>query len=395
MATFSSGKRVGSEGAERLGKPSEERPDGCLIWLITRDGVDAGGVLSICKELAFLREEPVHCLVTTETDTPLVPAVATSMLHQLTPVDTQGSIQRFLDHWRPDVGVVHGDIEAAKLILSAAEREIPLFYVARERKVPRRFPAYLKRMRRCLVGSAAEARWLRPNLDGNADTVEITGPLKDTVHAPACNEEECDTLAGLLGGRPVWLAAKVTLDEIERIEVAHRRAFRAAHRMLLILVPSDPEDAPKIRDVMDAASWRTALRSDGDEPEEDVQVYIADTEGEMGLWYRLAPTSFVGGTFVVDAVASDPFDPAALGSAVLHGPHLGNVAPRFKRLTESGGAIEVADGDELGEAIQSLLAPDKAAALAQAGWSVTTESAGVVERLVEVMDLALEEAERA
>ena len=363
------------------------------MWLVTRDGVDAGGVLSICKELAFLREEPVHCLVTTESDTPLVPSVARAVVHQLTPVETQGSITRFLDHWQPDIGIVLGEVDTPKLILAAAERGVPMFYVARERAVPRRVAPYLKVMKKCLTGSAAEARWLRPALDDHADVVEITGPLKDTVHAPACNEAECDALADVLGGRPVWLAGGVALDEVAAIEIANRRAFRAAHRMLLILVPADPEDAPAIRRVMEKAGWQVAQRSEGDEPEEHIQVYIADTEGEMGLWYRLAPTSFVGGTFVAEAEASDPFDPAALGSAVLHGPHTGDVAPRFKRLAEAGGAIQVKDGEELGEAVQSLLAPDKTAALAQAGWTVTTESAGVVERLVEVMDLALEDAE--
>ena len=234
---------------------------------------------------------------------------------------------------------------------------------------------------------------MRTGMDNHAEVIEITGPLKDSVHAPPCNEAECDALVGILGGRPVWLAANVALGEIDKIEAAQRRAFRAAHRMLLILVPEDLEATPEIRERMEKAGWQTTLRSEGGEPEDDVQVYIADTEGEMGLWYRLAPTSFMGGTFVGDVLASDPFDPAALGSAVLHGPLTGDVAPRFRRLAEAGGAIEVAGGDELGEAVQSLLAPDKAAALAQAGWSVTTESAGVVERLDEVMDLALEEAE--
>ena len=88
MAVFSSGKGEGSEGAERLGKPQEVRPEGCLIWLVTRHGADAGAVVSICKEMAFLREEPVHCLVTTESDRPLVPSVAASVTHQLTPVET-------------------------------------------------------------------------------------------------------------------------------------------------------------------------------------------------------------------------------------------------------------------------------------------------------------------
>ena len=393
MSPFSAGKGSGAEGGERLGKSSEARPEGCLIWLITHEGQHAGGILSICKELSFLREEPVHCLVTTESDSPLVPSVANGVIHQLTPVDTQGSVARFHDHWRPDIGIVLGDVDSSKLIKEAAARGVPLFYVARRRGIPRRFPSHMAFMKACLTGSAAEARWLRAEMSEEYEGVEITGPLSDTVHALTCNDAECDGLAVKLGGRPVWLAASVHMDEIDMIEAAHRRAFRAAHRMLLILVPAYPGEALALRKKIDAAGWRTGLRSEGEEPEEDVQVYIADTEGELGMWYRLAPTSFVGGSFVSNAIAADPFDPAALGSAVLHGPHVGDAAPRFKRLADAGGAMKVDDADSLGEALQSLLAPDKAAALAQAGWSVTTESAGVVERLVELMDQAFEEAE--
>lgn len=393
MVRLAPGKSEGSEAAERLGKPEVARPDGCLMWLITRDGRDAGGVLSICKELSFLREEPVHCLVTTESDRALVPAVADGVIHQLTPVDTHGSIARFLDHWRPDIGIVLGEVESTRLVVAAAKRDVPFFYVARERGVPHRVPGYLRHMQKCLAGSAAEARWLRTGVEDDRDLVEITGPLKDTVHAPGCNEAECDALVQLLGGRPVWLAAGLQPSEFPLIEAAHRRAFRAAHRLLLILVPDDPDTGTAARDAMEAAGWRTALRSDGGEPDEEVQVYIADTEGEMGLWYRLAPTSFMGGTFWVEGVACDPFDPASLGSAVLHGPEVGEVASRYLALAEAGGAMEVKGSEDLGEAVQSLLAPDRAAALAQAGWAVTTESAGVVERLVEVMDLALLDAE--
>ena len=383
------------QSSERLGKPSVDRPEGCVLWLATKNGADAGGVLSLAKELSFFREEPVHCLVTTEKETRLVPAVAKDAIHQLMPVETQGSIDRFLDHWRPSAGVFLGDVDAPRLVTAAATRKIPLFLTATERGMVRKFPAYVSKFQTCLAGSAAEARVLREQLEGKETTVEITGPFTDTIHALACNEAECDTLGKLLGGRPVWLAVGVQPDEIEMIEIANRRAFRAAHRMLLILVPADLENVTEMRASLDANGWRTSLRSDGGEPDPDIQIYIADTEDELGLWYRLAPTSFMGGSFMQDGPVVDPYDAAALGSAVLHGRHLGDGAPRIQRLRAAGGCIEVTDGESLGEAVQTLLAPDRAAALAQAGWSVTTESAMVVERLAEMIDLAMELSEEA
>ena len=149
------------QGTERLGKPTQDRPEGVLIWMSVKDGADAGAILSICKELAFIREEPVHCLVSTATDAPLVPSVGRAVIHQLTPVETQGSIDRFLDHWRPDVAIILGHTETPKLIGAAADRGVPMFYAAPNRDGLTRVPPCLAWVDACLAGSAAEARVLR------------------------------------------------------------------------------------------------------------------------------------------------------------------------------------------------------------------------------------------
>ncbi len=379
-----------------MGQASRARPEGCLIWLHARLASEAGPVLALAQELSRLRGEPVHCLVTTETDARLVPSLEAAVIHQLVPGETMGSINRFLAHWSPDLVVEMGVTDRPRLFEEVARRKLPMFHVAPSRRVSlRRYPEYLTSFRALLAVSASESEAVRRQFAETNLAIEITGPLSDTINALACNEAECDTLARLLGGRPVWLTAKALPGEIEMIEVAHRRAFRAAHRMLLILVPAEVEEAAAMRRVFEEKGWRTALRSDGEEPDPDIQVYIADTEDELGMWYRLAPTSFVGGTLVEGGVPADPFDPAALGSAVLHGPYAGAAAARFDRLRENRASLSVANGEELGAAVLSLLAPDKAALLAQAGWATTTESAHVIERLAELMDLALDEGEVA
>lgn len=379
--------------SERLGQPSRARPEGCVLWLHARAAADAGPVLTLAKDLSRLRQEPVNCLVTTDEDSPLVPALDASAIHQLAPGETAGSIARFLDHWRPDIGIEMGVTDRPRLYEAAAGRKIPLFHVLPSREAAggrRKYPGYLAGFRACLAVSASEAQVLRRQLEARKVMVEITGPLCDTVNAPVCNEAECDALARLLGGRPVWLASGAVAEEIGMIEKAHRRAFRSAHRMLLILVPADVKAAPAIAEQFSREGWRVALRSEGAEPDPEVQVYVADTEDEQGLWYRLSPTSYIGGTLTPGGPKADPFDPAALGSAVLTGPQTGAAPARFERLAAAGALITVASGEALGEAIQTLLAPDKAASLAQAGWAVTTQSAHVVERLAELIDLALD-----
>ena len=139
--------------------------------------------------------------------------------------------------------------------------------------------------------------------------------------------------------------------------------------------------------------WEVGQSSAGQNAEEAIQILVADGGDEHGLWYRLAPITFIGGTIDPTARPSDPYAPATLGSAVLHGPNLGASPARFQRLAEAGACLRVESADQLGAAVQRLLAPDKAAELAQAGWKVTTESAHVIERLVELINETLDDRE--
>lgn len=379
---------------QRLGQTEIARPPGLLLWFLCDTAAAAGPAAAIAFDLSRRLGEPVHALVTTLRQEPLSPGVARGVLHQAVPVETTGSIQRFLDHWKPDFAVVAGMPARPNLIKAALNRGVPMYHAFTERKPEggSRFPAYLAKFRACLAPSAAVSTALDTALAGTAN-VEISGPLSDTAYALPCNEAEVDDLAALLGGRPVWLAAEVTADEAKMIEAAHRKAFRSAHRLLLILVPASPADAPAIAQSFETGGWRVTCRSDQAEPDPDVQVHIADTEGELGLWYRLAPVAFMGGTFRPGGVPTDPYAPAALGSAVLHGPFTGDGPWRYDRLDSTNASVLVRNAEELGEAVVTLLAPDKAASLAQAGWATTTESAHVVERLAELMEEELEARE--
>lgn len=392
--------RSSDEGAarqsEQLGKTDAVRPKGCLIWVISETAAEAGPSAALSQALAQRLDQVVYTLVTPLDETPLAPALDKEVIHQFAPIDTEGTIQRFLDHWQPEVCLVLGNPQRPKLFAAAARRGIPLLHAATDRPidpVPRRHPAYLPLFHTSFAPSAAEANALRLGLSGTETNVEITGPLTDTAYALPCNEAECDDLSKLLGGRPVWLASEVDAAEITVVEAAHRKAFRSAHRLLLIIVPKLGLDTDAIVRQLENSGWRVAQRSNLDEPDPEIQIYLADTEEELGLWYRLAPASFIGGSIQSDVEPTDPFAPAALGSAVLCGPNKGKNPARFEALAAQGACVEVNSAEELGAAVITLLAPDKAASLAQAGWATTTESAHVVERIAEVMEGLLTEAE--
>lgn len=382
--------------SERLGQPSRGRPPGYLLWLHAETTDEAAAAPALGQELSRTRGEAFHVLVTTVENGPLGVSSGDRTIHQLAPGETSGSVARFLDYWTPDAGIVMGIPDRPNLIHAAHARRIPLYLASSKRGslAARRRLSYLsgellKHFDLCLAASAADAEVLHRHLD-NDIRVEVLGPLSDTTQALPCSDTERDQTAQRLRGRPVWLAADVTLSEIDIVEEAHRRAFRFAHRLLLVIIPKDLSTAGPIAARLREKGWEVGLSSADQLVEDAIQIHVADGGEEHGLWYRLAPIAFIGGTMDADAFPADPYAPAALGSAVLHGPHLGPSTARFDRLSEAEACLRVDSADQLGQAVQRLLAPDKAAEMAQAGWRVTTESAHVVDRLVELINESLD-----
>ena len=259
---------------ERLGQSTAPRPEGQLIWVHAKRPEDAAVAQALCHAMSELRDEDISALVTTLEAGPAVPGNAPNLIHQLVPGDTAGSVGRFLDHWAPNAGVILSAPDRPLLITEAHNRGCPLFLAAPRRgetTTPGRLgflPASLIRVfDLCLAPSAAEAEALRRHTSD--ERVEVTGPLSDTAVAPACNMAECDSLSGKLGGRPVWLSTGTHDFDLMTIERAHRRATRAAHRLLLIVHPARTEDGPKFTRWFEAMGWRTAMRSEGGEPDEE------------------------------------------------------------------------------------------------------------------------------
>lgn len=349
------------------------------------------------SELSTIRGEDITCLITSSDAPDHVPP---GVLHQLAPGETRGSVLRFLDHWRPDAGLFIGAPDRPMLLAEAKSAGIPLFLAASSRGqilpdgwVSQQSASLFRQFDSILLSSAAEAQAIE-RLNLPSDQLRIAGPLSDTVLPPSCDPASVDALAAVLGGRPVWLAADVSEKDIAWVEAAQRHTIRAAHRLLLVIVPRDPSHGPDISRTLENKGWRTGLLSVGDVPDDSVQVFIVDETDVSGLWYRLAPVTYLGGSFETDTPTSDPFLPASLGSAVIHGPEHKGAAARIERLAKAGATLSVRQTDGLGAAVLSLLSPDKAATLAHAGWSVTSESAQVVDRLVALIDAAFDRRAR-
>lgn len=368
--------------------PRPDRPPGPLVWLHAPSPDAARPLVALARRL--IDEDGYHVLLTLPDPHPVVKGV----ILQAPPSDTPAEARAFLDHWRPGAAILsEGELRPA-LIHEAQERGIPLAMVdARAPHLPRGrdgwWPglvrAVLSGFRAVLAVDEPAARAFRR---AGAPPAAVTAPgrMEQPSAALPCTEAERAALARLIATRPVWFAASLPEAEETQVIEAHRAVLRLAHRMLLILAPADPARAAALAERMEAREgWTVARRSAEEEPDPDVQVYLVDVPGENGLWYRLAPMTFLGGSLSAQGSLVDPLEPAALGSAVLHGPRSGVHGATVGRLASAKAAVLVGSAADLAESLGELLAPDRVARLAQAAWAVTSDGAEVTDRVLRLV----------
>lgn len=229
-----------------------------------------------------------------------------------------------------------------------------------------------------LAKEASLAQWQCAGVP--TDRLSVIGTLSQAPLALKCNEAEREALADALRHRTVWLAAGVPPEEEERVIAVQQEGLRETHRLALILHPADPMRGPALYDRF-SHQFSMALRSRDDPLLPETQVYIADTEGERGLWYRLAVACYMGGSFSTGSTYS-PLEPAGLGCAIVHGPESGRFEAAFDMLAERRASRRVTRPDALGAMMRSVLRPERAAEMAHGGWQVVSEGSGATEILV-------------
>lgn len=385
---------------ERRGRTNAPQPlGGPLIWFHTGQDRQALAARELAMRMKSERED-LSFLLTTSADNRC--PTEGCLVSQLVPDELLPSIRRFLDHWTPAVAVWTEPELRPALITEAAKRGVRLFLVDAHtakpdtqawRWLPGLSSSLLSRFERVLTGDAETAAMLK-RLGAGPKQLEISGYLEEGTPALNCRESDRDALAGKLAARPVWLAAHVTIEECADVIDAHTRLQRRSHRLLLILVPDDLAEGVAWYERLANDGYRVALRSKGDDPGAETQIYIADTEGEMGLWYRLAPISFLGRSISADG-GVNPYEPAALGSAIVHGPQVNNYRHAYGKLASAQAARLVRNRDELGDVVEQLLSPDTAASMAHNAWNVCSSGAEVTDRVRDLVFAELDEQEQS
>jgi len=372
--------------------PDTPRPDGPLIWAHAIDSARADTLIDLSHRLALQRPD-LHMILTGSEPAPPRLKPGKSVIWQDMPDDTGPAAEVFMDHWRPDICLwTGGDLKPA-LLVTAANRDIPLYLVdadeaCLDRPAWRWFPdlprAVLSRFVEIHARSDAAARLLR-RLGAPSGILRVTGPFQEGALSLPFDASDREEMARILRGRPVWLAAMVQTGELDTVLEAHEKLSRVAHRSLLMLVPDNLADSHAFAQHLTDTGWRYVTWSEGEMPGEATQVVLADTRGEMGLWYRLATVTFMGSSLLSGHHGRDPNEPAAHGSAIIHGPNVTRYADRYARYTDAGAARLVRDAATLSDMVQALMPPDRSAVMAQAAWDVASKGAAVTDRIVDML----------
>jgi len=378
----------GDTGPKRLARPA-----GQLIWLHASNPEEISPVQELIRALAVQRSD-ISFLVTTPENTPVDLRFQDSCdqpcLHLPAPADTPQHVAEFLDHWRPAIAIWAGSTLRPALLVETHARNIPMTMVdarsrasieGRKRWKTGMIIALLALFNRILAGKPEVAqRLIRQG--ANPGKTEACGLLEEGAITLLCDDRDRDGMAALLAARPVWLAMKTVDGEGPIVAAAHRAASRQSHRLLLVIFPMDCASGDALAERLTNDGWLVAQRSKGQEPDEHIQIFIADTPDELGLWLRLAPVCFIGNSLIKGAKGCSPFEASALGSAILHGPFVESYCTGYARLDAAGAAREVHDATQLAANLQELLAPDIAAAMAHAGWAISTSGAEAVDHTV-------------
>ena len=386
------GKEDPARVGERRGMSADVRPHGPLVWI---HGASVGEVLAAAALIERLRELNLRILLTSGTVTSaaiVAKRFPPDVIHQYVPYDSPRYVTRFLDHWRPSLALFIESDLWPNLILASAARRLPMVLIngrmshrsfPRWRRMSSTIEALLGRFDVCLAQSALDAERFATLGSRNVVT---TGNLKLDVPAPPADPAKLERLMSVTRGRPVVVAASTHPGEEEQLVQAHRTLAGFFPSLLTIIVPRHPDRGAAIADLVAASGLYGALRSREELPISATDIYVADTMGELGLFYRLAPIVFMGGS-LVEHGGQNPIEAVKLGASIVHGPHVFNFTDVYEALDAAGGARRVDTQEMLVKQLGQLLGNrDAREASLAASERVVEQLGGALERTLSALE---------
>lgn len=361
MRRKSRGKEHETRFEEKLGQITVKRPKGKLIWF---HAVSIGESLSIISLIHRIRKDDpdVNILVTTSTlasEKLMAQRLPERCIHQFAPLDFPWIVKAFLDHWKPNAVLwVESEFWPNKL-LNVTKRGIPLILLngrisERSYKFWGAFPTTIKKLLgffSLIVVQSEE--FLTSFKKLGAKNVLTFGDLKFFNIPVPVNESDLKALKQSIGSRPFWLAASTHHGEEEIVLHIHKRLKKKHPNLLTILLPRHPERA---KDILKRTSLSKKIkqRSQGQMIDDATDVFLVDTLGEVGTFYKLSPIVFVGGS-LVPVGGHNILEPAHFDCAIIHGKHMGNFKSFTSIFDSFDASLCVRGESELQNAVDRLL----------------------------------------
>jgi 3-deoxy-D-manno-octulosonic-acid transferase len=349
---------------ERKGVASAPRPEGRLAWIHAAGVGESLVGLTLARALTDA-EPNLEVLLTSGTRTSaelVADRLPDRTRHQYAPVDAPGAARRFIDHWRPDLAVfVESELWPNLLIETAKSGAATALVNARMNAASLKRWGRWEASARRLLGAfdwigAADRRTAEGLSTLAGREVGEVGNLKLEADPPPPDPDALAAARAAIGDRPVFVAASTHEDEEVELAAAHLRLRRDHADALMILAPRHPERAEAVAEILQLAGLTFARRSAGETPAPDTAVWLADTLGEMGLWFALAPAAFIAGSLVEAIGGHNPVEATRAGAAVITGPHVDSFADVYATYRATGAVAVASDAAAIAAAVEQIWA---------------------------------------
>lgn len=355
------GKEHKKRISERFGYPGILRPEGKIIWIHASSIGESLSILPVIEHLT--KNFPFKILVTTTTvssERIISQKLPQGVIHQFIPIDNFHAIKRFLNFWKPSLTILTESEIWPNLVIESAK--ISPLILLNARMSPRsfvkwqRYPSFFKKIGEsfslCMTQSKKDAEHFTKL---GLKNVTYTGNLKFTTPPPEADKEKFTKIQHQTLGKIIITAASTHNDEEKRIAKIFINIKTSHPNLLLIITPRHPKRSKKIvKTLKKIANLKIAVRSKNEDISPETDIYIADTFGEYGIFYRLSQIVFIGGS-LINHGGQNLIEPAKLGNAIIFGPFMQNFSEIVTSFLEQKAAIQINNENELEETIKNLL----------------------------------------
>jgi len=389
------GKEDRSRRYERYGYPSADKPAGPIIWVHAASVGESLVVLPLIEHMSSLGLSTIMTTGTVTSAQMVRSRLSKGAYHQYVPLDLKPALVRFLDHWQPDVAIFTESDIWPMTILELTQRHIPRLLVnarmsdrsfSRWKGAPSVADALFENFSLVIAQSDQDAERF---LELGARPVKVSGNMKVDNETVEVDETELARFRKIIGERPVWAAVSTHAGEENACGRIHTRLVPAFSDILTIIVPRHPDRADQIAEELRYTGLKVARRSAKELPSSDMDIYLADTIGEMGLFLRLANVAFVGKSLLAKG-GQNPLEPAHTGTAIVSGRNVQNFRDSYSKLLEAGAVRLVSDENMLSANVEYLLSNrEEREQMVKAATQTLEEMRGARKRTLALLDAYL------